>query len=97
MISSTLLPQPAQRAIPCEAGERSQIVLLQSETIIIVFFYGRIPNRGWIKPDFNTVHTCRDYNALRKWSLHRDSATPETYPDNAKRLRSQWNLGEWMT
>ncbi len=46
-------------------------------------------NRGWIKPEFETVHTCRDYDALRKWSINRDAANPERYLKNAERLRSK--------
>lgn len=44
-------------------------------------------NRGWIKPQFETVHTCRNYEDLRLWSLNRDAADPNKYMDNARRLR----------
>ncbi|KAK1755404.1 hypothetical protein QBC47DRAFT_360330 [Echria macrotheca] len=43
-------------------------------------------NRGWIMPIFDTVYTCRDYDALRKWTRDRDAADPKVYPQNAERL-----------
>jgi len=43
-------------------------------------------NRGWIKPMFETVHTCRNYEALKAWADNRDAEHPETYPANAERL-----------
>lgn len=46
-------------------------------------------NRNWIEPIFETVHTCRDYDALKTWSLNRDSADPDKYPKNAESLREK--------
>jgi len=43
-------------------------------------------NRGDISPDFETVHTCRDYDALKDWSRGRDAADPELWPQNGARL-----------
>ena len=37
-------------------------------------------------PDFENVHTCRDFNALREWARGRDAADPELWPSNAERL-----------
>ncbi|KAK1991309.1 hypothetical protein LX36DRAFT_590763 [Colletotrichum falcatum] len=44
-------------------------------------------NRNWILPVFETVHTCRDYDSLRSWSIDRDVADPELLYANAERLR----------
>ncbi|EGP86900.1 uncharacterized protein MYCGRDRAFT_104764 [Zymoseptoria tritici IPO323] len=49
-------------------------------------------NRGAPNPDFAVPHTCRDYEALRTWSLARDATDPARYPENARRLRSQWGI-----
>ena len=46
-------------------------------------------NRGWIMPEFETVHTCRDYENLRIWSINRDAADPDRYPGNAERLNAK--------
>jgi hypothetical protein len=43
-------------------------------------------NRGAMSPDFETVHTCRDYGALKKWSQSRDATDPKRWPENARRL-----------
>jgi len=50
-------------------------------------------NRGWIMPIFEVDHTCRDYEALREWSLARDAADPRRYPKNAERLKEN-GVGE---
>ncbi|KAK0755791.1 hypothetical protein N5P37_011665 [Trichoderma harzianum] len=44
-------------------------------------------NRNWINPSFDTDHTCRNYEALRDWSLPRDAADENKWPANADRLR----------
>lgn len=46
-------------------------------------------NRGWIMPIFDTDHTCRDYRELRRWSIERDAADPERYPQNAARINAE--------
>lgn len=46
-------------------------------------------NRGWIMPIFDTVYTCRDYDAMKRWTRDRDAADPKTYPQNAKRLQQK--------
>jgi hypothetical protein len=40
-------------------------------------------------PVWPTVHTCRDFDALREWTLKRDAAHPERMYENAARLRKQ--------
>jgi hypothetical protein len=44
--------------------------------------------KGRVIPNFEVDHTCRDYNALKQWADSRDSADPERYPENAKRLHA---------
>lgn len=40
-------------------------------------------------PVFETVHTCRDYDALKRWSIDRDAADPDLLYKNAERLREK--------
>lgn len=42
-----------------------------------------------IVPDFEVVHTCRDYNALRDWALDRDAATEGKWEESAARLHAK--------
>lgn len=42
-------------------------------------------------PDFEAVHTCRDYDALKTWSIARDSADPDRWPKNAERINAERN------
>ncbi|THC87174.1 hypothetical protein EYZ11_013378 [Aspergillus tanneri] len=46
-------------------------------------------NRNWIMPIFETVHSCRDYDALKKWSSDRDAADPNLLYKNAARLHAK--------
>jgi Domain of unknown function (DUF3328). len=46
-------------------------------------------NGGRIIPDFEVVHTCRNYDALKKWANDRDSADPKRWPKNAARLQAE--------
>lgn len=47
-------------------------------------------NRGWIMPIFDTVYTCRDYDAMKKWTRDRDAAgPPSVFRQNAERLRAK--------
>lgn len=46
-------------------------------------------NKGRFIPDFEVEHTCRDYDALKRWSLARDSAQPERWRENAARLHGE--------
>jgi hypothetical protein len=39
-----------------------------------------------VLPVWPTVHTCRDFDAIRKWTLERDAAHPERMYENAARL-----------
>ncbi|KAF2651277.1 hypothetical protein K491DRAFT_568364, partial [Lophiostoma macrostomum CBS 122681] len=43
-------------------------------------------NRGAMSPDFETLHTCRDYEVLKKWGQSRDATDPKRWPANAERL-----------
>lgn len=38
---------------------------------------------------FESVHACRDFSAIRDWSVERDSATPEKYRANADKLKKK--------
>ena len=42
-----------------------------------------------ITPDFQIEHTCRDYEALKKWAYERDSSDPNRYMRNAERLKAK--------
>lgn len=42
--------------------------------------------QGRIILDFDIVHTCCDYNALKEWSIDRDSEHSVRWPQNAARL-----------
>ncbi|KAL8748536.1 MAG: hypothetical protein Q9184_007231 [Pyrenodesmia sp. 2 TL-2023] len=46
-------------------------------------------NKGRFIPDFEVEHTCRDYDALKRWSLARDSADKDRWKANAARLHKQ--------
>ncbi|KAH9900312.1 hypothetical protein F4778DRAFT_782416 [Xylariomycetidae sp. FL2044] len=46
-------------------------------------------NRSWIMPIFETVHTCRDFDALRAWAFARDATNDDTFRENAARLREK--------
>jgi hypothetical protein len=46
-------------------------------------------NRNGILPLFGTTHTCRDYDALRNWSVDRDAVDPEKALENAARLKDR--------
>ncbi|KAI1337303.1 hypothetical protein F5Y15DRAFT_425905 [Xylariaceae sp. FL0016] len=52
-------------------------------------------NRNWIMPIFETVHTCRDFDALRAWALERDAVDGETYRANAAKLRGKAGITSW--
>ncbi|KAI4170497.1 MAG: hypothetical protein LQ346_008849 [Caloplaca aetnensis] len=45
-------------------------------------------NKGRFIPDFEVEHTCRDYDALKKWSLARE-ADKDRWRANAARLHEQ--------
>lgn len=47
--------------------------------------------QGRMIPDFETLHTCRDYDALKNWANNRDASNPKRWPKNAERLRSSGN------
>lgn len=40
-----------------------------------------------VLPIWPTFHTCRDFDAIREWTLGRDAAHPERLHTNAARLR----------
>ena len=46
-------------------------------------------NKGRFIPNFEVEHTCRDYDALREWSLARDSENKDRWPKNAARLHAE--------
>ena len=46
-------------------------------------------NRDWLLPIFDTDHTCRDYKALQQWSIGRDAADPNRYPQNDARINAE--------
>lgn len=52
-------------------------------------------NRGWIMPKFDTVYTCRDYNALKQWTRNRDaeSRDPKVIMEIARRLKAKHGSG----
>lgn len=52
-------------------------------------------HRKWIMPKFETVHTCRDYSAIKEWATERDSVDAEKYHENAARLRAKSGLPPW--
>ncbi|KAL2196652.1 hypothetical protein P885DRAFT_77774 [Corynascus similis CBS 632.67] len=41
---------------------------------------------------FETVHACRDFSAIRQWSLNRDSADPDRYLSNAEKLKLKMGI-----
>ncbi|KAJ5113792.1 hypothetical protein N7456_002326 [Penicillium angulare] len=45
-------------------------------------------NKGRFIPDFEVHHTCRDYDALKEWTLLRDSEHEERWRDSAARLHA---------
>ncbi|KAB8072075.1 hypothetical protein BDV29DRAFT_158911 [Aspergillus leporis] len=46
-------------------------------------------NKGRFIPDFEVHHTCRDYEALKEWTLARDSEHEERWRENAARLHAE--------
>ncbi|RDW82937.1 hypothetical protein BP5796_04428 [Coleophoma crateriformis] len=45
-------------------------------------------NMGRVIPDFEVVHTCRDYSALKEWADNRDAATEGVWQKSAARLHA---------
>ncbi|KAE8394264.1 hypothetical protein BDV23DRAFT_147525 [Aspergillus alliaceus] len=43
-------------------------------------------NRNWIMPIFETIKSCRGYDAFQEWSRDRDAANPDLLYKNAARL-----------
>jgi len=41
---------------------------------------------------FETVHACRDFSAIREWSIERDSATPSKFHANAEKLKEKMGI-----
>lgn len=41
---------------------------------------------------FETVHACRDFSAIREWSIERDSATPSKFNANAEKLKKKMGI-----
>lgn len=42
-------------------------------------------------PDFENVHTCRDFDAIKTWMRTRDSADPRVWRENAARIKATGN------
>ncbi|KAH8900790.1 hypothetical protein GQ53DRAFT_776478 [Thozetella sp. PMI_491] len=43
---------------------------------------------GGFMPEFRTVHTCRDYQTIREWTMGRDVENPDTRKQHAQKLGS---------
>jgi hypothetical protein len=49
--------------------------------------YTELNPRGRLEPIFQVQHTCRDFDAIRKWAKTRDAVDEEVWRENAKRLK----------
>jgi Mycotoxin biosynthesis protein UstYa len=45
-----------------------------------------INDRQRMMADFDNVHTCRDFSALKDWARRRDADDDERWPENAARV-----------
>jgi hypothetical protein len=45
--------------------------------------------RNGVLPIFDTEHTCRDYDALKKWVVDRDAVNENIALENAARLKAK--------
>jgi hypothetical protein len=44
----------------------------------------------WIIPDFDNVHTCRGYDALKEWLEERNAALKGKWYEKGGRMNLQW-------
>jgi hypothetical protein len=47
-----------------------------------------VTNGNRFIPDFEVIHTCRDYESLKVWANNRDSVDPERWQENTAKFRS---------